>query len=168
MNTGPYRSRNGQPTTLQRVLTPSPNWQRPFFSVWAGQAFSLVGSALVRFALIWWLTEQTGSATTLTGATLSSLLPFILLGPFVGALVDRWNRRWVMAKRTPRSTTSGRLLLTLSSSCNIHYVCPTKSAQIPSGHLARLAKSAQLEQQVTPCLRESRHKSLQLDTVRLP
>jgi MFS family permease len=153
MNTGPYRSRNGQPTTLQRVLTLSPNWQRPFFTVWAGQALSLVGSALVRFALIWWLTEQTGSATTLTGATLSSLLPFFLLGPFVGALVDRWNRRWVMAKRTPRSTTSGRLLLTFASSYNIHYVCPTKSAQIPSGHLAQLA------QQVTPYLRESRHKA---------
>jgi DHA3 family macrolide efflux protein-like MFS transporter len=24
------------------------------------------------------------------------MLPFILLGPLVGALVDRWNRRWVM------------------------------------------------------------------------
>ena len=57
----------------------------------------MVGSALVRFALIWWLTKRTGSAITLTMATLVSLLPFIFLGPFVGALIDRWNRRWVMA-----------------------------------------------------------------------
>jgi DHA3 family macrolide efflux protein-like MFS transporter len=71
-------------------------WPLPFFAVWTGQAFSLVGSALVRFALIWWLTERTGSAITLTMATLASMLPFIVLGPFVGALVDRWNRRWVM------------------------------------------------------------------------
>ena len=56
----------------------------------------MVGSALVHFALIWWLTTETGSATTLAIASLAAMLPFILLGPFVGALVDRWNRRWVM------------------------------------------------------------------------
>jgi DHA3 family macrolide efflux protein-like MFS transporter len=72
-------------------------WKAPFLIVWTGQAFSLVGSALVRFALIWWLTERTGSATTLAVAALSSRLPTIALGPFVGALIDRWNRRWVMA-----------------------------------------------------------------------
>jgi DHA3 family macrolide efflux protein-like MFS transporter len=52
---------------------------------------------LVRFALIWWLTERTGSATTLAVAALSSRLPTIALGPFGGALIDRWNRHWVMA-----------------------------------------------------------------------
>jgi DHA3 family macrolide efflux protein-like MFS transporter len=71
-------------------------WAPRFFTIWIGQAFSLVGSALVRFALIWWLTEQTGSATVLTTATMVSMLPFIGLAPFSGALVDRWNRRWVM------------------------------------------------------------------------
>ncbi len=58
-----------------------------------GQVFSLVGSALVQFALVWWLTRQTGSATILATASLVALLPQIFLGPFVGALVDRWNRR---------------------------------------------------------------------------
>jgi DHA3 family macrolide efflux protein-like MFS transporter len=71
-------------------------WKRRFFIIWGGQAFSLVGSALVRFALIWWLTEKTGSATVLTTATLVSMLPMIGLAPFSGALVDRWNRRHVM------------------------------------------------------------------------
>lgn len=71
-------------------------WQRRFFTIWTGQAFSLVGSALVRFALIWWLTEKTESATVLTTSTLVSMLPFVFLAPFSGALVDRWNRRWVM------------------------------------------------------------------------
>jgi DHA3 family macrolide efflux protein-like MFS transporter len=71
-------------------------WQIRFFTIWTGQAFSLVGSSLVRFALIWWLTEHTGSATTLAVATLMSQLPIIVLGPFAGALIDRWSRRWVM------------------------------------------------------------------------
>ena len=62
-------------------MTHTGNWRIPFFAVWTGQAFSLVGSSLVRFALIWWLTEETGSATVLAGATLVTLLPAIVLGP---------------------------------------------------------------------------------------
>ena len=72
------------------------NWKVRFFSIWTGQAFSLLGSALVQFALIWWLTKTTGSATVLATASLVGLLPQVILGPFIGALVDRWNRRWTM------------------------------------------------------------------------
>jgi len=72
------------------------NWAARFFTVWGGQSFSLFGSALVQFALVWYLTKQTGSATVLATATLVAMLPQIVLGPFVGALVDRWNRRLIM------------------------------------------------------------------------
>lgn len=69
---------------------------KPFFVIWIGQAFSLFGSHLVQFALVWYLTQRTGSATVLATATLVALLPQVLLGPYIGALVDRWNRRSVM------------------------------------------------------------------------
>ena len=72
------------------------NWSARFFTIWTGQAFSLFGSALVQFALVWWLAQKTGSATTLTTAFLVGMLPQIVLGPFAGALVDRWNRRLIM------------------------------------------------------------------------
>ena len=72
------------------------NWMPPFFTIWAGQAFSLLGSQLVQFSLIWWLTKETGSATILATASLIGLLPQVFLGPVSGALVDRWNRRIVM------------------------------------------------------------------------
>lgn len=72
------------------------NWAARFFTVWGGQAFSLFGSALVQFALVWHLTRETGSATVLAIATLFAMLPQIVLGPFAGALVDRWNRRIIM------------------------------------------------------------------------
>ena len=72
------------------------NWAVRFFAIWTGQAFSLFGSALVQFALVWWLTQKTGSATILATATLAGMLPQIVLGPFAGALVDRWNRRLIM------------------------------------------------------------------------
>ncbi len=75
---------------------PPSKWQIPFFTIWTGQAFSLLGSMLVQFALVWWLTKTTGSATVLATATLVAMLPGIFVGPFAGALVDRWSRRLVM------------------------------------------------------------------------
>ncbi len=72
------------------------NWLMRFSTIWAGQAFSLFGSMLVQFALVWWLTARTGSAVVLTVATLIALLPTVLIGPLAGAFVDRHNRRWMM------------------------------------------------------------------------
>lgn len=72
------------------------NWIPAFFTIWSGQALSLAGSSLAQFALVWWLTEKTGSATVLAGATLVAILPRVFLGPFAGALIDRWNRRAVI------------------------------------------------------------------------
>jgi DHA3 family macrolide efflux protein-like MFS transporter len=62
---------------------------RSFLIVWMGQAFSLLGSALTQFALVWWLTQTGGSAKVLAFATMVAVLPRIFL--FAGALVDRWN-----------------------------------------------------------------------------
>ncbi|MCA9962309.1 MAG: MFS transporter [Anaerolineales bacterium] len=69
---------------------------KPFFVIWSGQSVSLLGSQLVQFALIWWLTQTTGSATVLAMASLVGLVPQVVLGPFVGVLVDRWSRRYTM------------------------------------------------------------------------
>lgn len=71
-------------------------WATRFFTIWTGQAFSLFGSQLVQFALVWWLAQKSGSATILAIATLVGMLPQIVFGPFAGALVDRWNRRVVL------------------------------------------------------------------------
>ncbi len=75
---------------------PTPKSMRPFFTIWIGQVFSLLGSQLVQFALIWWLTQQTGSATVLALASIVGLVPQVVLGPFVGPLIDRWSRKWTM------------------------------------------------------------------------
>ncbi|MDI6694154.1 MAG: MFS transporter [Anaerolineales bacterium] len=72
-------------------------WALPFFTIWSGQAMSLLGSQMVQFALVWWLTKATGSATVLATATLVAMLPQVFLGPIAGVVVDRFSRRWVMA-----------------------------------------------------------------------
>jgi DHA3 family macrolide efflux protein-like MFS transporter len=71
-------------------------WLGRFLAIWSGQAVSLVGSALVQFALIWWLTITTGSATVLAIAAIMGMVPQIVLTPFAGVYVDRWKRRFTM------------------------------------------------------------------------
>jgi len=71
-------------------------WVPLFFSIWTGQTLSWIGSSVAQFGLVWWITEKTGSATVLAVGTLISMLPGVVLGPLVGVLIDRWNRRIVM------------------------------------------------------------------------
>jgi len=85
--------------TLQKAPEKVPmdkHWLRTFGLIWSGQAFSLLGSGIVQFAMVWWLTEKTQSAAVLAAATFVALLPDVFIAPFAGALVDRWNRRLVM------------------------------------------------------------------------
>ena len=78
------------------IYSISKHWLRTFVIIWVGQAFSMFGSMLVQFALVWWLTQKTGSATILATASLVAYLPQVFLGPFAGAIVDRTNRKAVM------------------------------------------------------------------------
>jgi len=78
------------------VKTQEHRWARVFFVIWTGQAFSLLGSAVAQFAIVWWMTNKTGSAAVLSMAMLASTLPQGLIGPVAGVLVDRWSRKAVM------------------------------------------------------------------------
>src|SRR5258706_2638762 len=139
------------------------NWATRFFTVWTGQAFSLFGSALVQFALVWWLTQKTGSATVLATASLFALLPQILLGPFAGTLVDRTSRRRVMivADSSIALATVALILLFWSGKVEVWHVYAimairsaggafhypamqaSTSMMVPDRHLARVAGANQ-------------------------
>jgi DHA3 family macrolide efflux protein-like MFS transporter len=69
---------------------------KKFFVLWSSQAASLFGSAVVQFALAWYLTRETGSATVLATALMVAIIPSVVLGPFVGPLIDRWSRKKIM------------------------------------------------------------------------
>lgn len=142
---------------------PSPtlpeHWAAKFLTIWVGQAFSLVGSSLVQFALVWWLTQKTGSATILATATLVSLLPQIVLGPFVGTLVDRWNRRLIMITADSGIALATLVLIFLFASGQVQVwhvlainfirslggafhqpaMAASTSLMVPNKHLARVA-----------------------------
>ena len=72
------------------------NWKLKFFTIWAGQAVSLITSAILQMAIIFYLTEKTGSAMVLSMASLVGFLPYAVLGPAIGVLVDRYDRKKIM------------------------------------------------------------------------
>jgi MFS transporter, DHA3 family, macrolide efflux protein len=143
-------------------------WAGRFFTIWVGQAFSLFGSAIVQFALVWYLTQKTGSATILATATLVALLPQILLGPFAGTLVDRQNRRMIMIVADAGIALTTAVLIYLFTTHQIqiwqiyaaamirslggafHQPAMTSSTSlmVPDQHLARIAGANQTLQGV--------------------
>lgn len=86
------------------------HWKKSFITIYSGQAFSLLGSAAVQFAIIWWLTEKTESAFILTLATIFAFLPNILFGTFAGVWIDRYNRKTVMIAADALVAASSALL----------------------------------------------------------
>lgn len=72
------------------------NWKLKFYTIWAGQAVSLITSAILQMAIIFYLTEKTGSAMVLSMASLVGFLPYAVFGPAIGVLVDRHDRKKIM------------------------------------------------------------------------
>ena len=69
---------------------------KAFSLIWIGQLVSVLGSGLTSFALSIWALEQSRSVTQYTIIIVCASLPGVLIAPFAGALVDRWDRRTVM------------------------------------------------------------------------
>jgi MFS family permease len=70
--------------------------RRTFLTVWLGQLVSILGSGLSDFALMLWVYEHSGSLTQFTLAFLFKVLPAVIVSPFAGVLVDRWDRRRIL------------------------------------------------------------------------
>ena len=69
---------------------------RTFLLAWFGQMISLIGSGLTTFGLGVWVYERTGSVSEFAGIAIAAILPAIIISPFAGAIVDRYDRRNVM------------------------------------------------------------------------
>ncbi len=61
-----------------------------------GQSLSLIGTWVQRIALPWLVYSLTGSAFLLGLVGFAGQIPTLLLGPFAGVLVDRWNRYTIL------------------------------------------------------------------------
>jgi MFS family permease len=69
---------------------------RAFYVIWLGQLVSTLGSGLTGFALGVWIYQRTDSITLFAINTFIYGGVSVVVSPFAGALVDRFNRRWIM------------------------------------------------------------------------
>jgi DHA3 family macrolide efflux protein-like MFS transporter len=72
------------------------SWKRVFGIIWTGQLISTLSSSIVGYAVVFWLSIETKSAEVLAYATIATLLPQLVIGPFTGVFIDRWDRRRTM------------------------------------------------------------------------
>ncbi|MDZ8023824.1 MAG: MFS transporter [Nostoc sp. DedQUE01] len=69
---------------------------RNFTLFWLGQSLSEIGNRLTGFGLGIWVYHNTHAVTQLSLVIFFTTLPGVLITPFAGALVDRWNRKWTI------------------------------------------------------------------------
>ncbi|ADL53605.1 MFS transporter [Clostridium cellulovorans] len=67
-----------------------------FVSIWIGQVVSIIGTGLTGFVLGLQVYQKTGSVTQYTLIAMFTVLPGIVISPFSGVLVDRYDRKKVM------------------------------------------------------------------------
>lgn len=66
---------------------------REYLIFWSGQLFSLLGSVVIQFVMIWWIEREYSSLLYLSLANFFFILPMVLLMPLGGVLSDRYNKR---------------------------------------------------------------------------
>src|SRR5688500_11690491 len=81
--------------TYLQMLRRNPNYVR----LWLAQAISLLGdwfNTVVLFALVTAYSPESTRGIAISGLLLARFLPPLLVSPFAGVLVDRFNRKHVM------------------------------------------------------------------------
>ncbi len=76
---------------------PTQAWTRNVIRFLGGQTISLFGSALVQYAIVWYITLTTKSGVMITLSTLFGFLPQILVSLPAGVWADRYRRKWLIA-----------------------------------------------------------------------
>lgn len=72
---------------------PRPNWVRNATLFLSGQTFSLFGSMLVQYAIMWHLTLETKSGLVMGLAAVFGFVPQAIISIFGGVWADRMNRK---------------------------------------------------------------------------
>jgi len=68
-----------------------------FSAMWLGQVVSSLGDRVHQVALVFLVARATNGSPLALGLVFAAMtIPTTLVGPLAGALVDRWNRKWVM------------------------------------------------------------------------
>jgi DHA3 family macrolide efflux protein-like MFS transporter len=91
-----------------------------FTIIWAGQLISVLASSMTQFALTIWAYRETGSATALGIVNTAFIVPFLLLAPIAGVMVDRYNRKLMMMVSDLTAVTATVGLLIIHATGQLH------------------------------------------------
>jgi len=110
---------------MQRPKTASvvkrPAGMAGFSLVWLGQMVSVLASNMTGFALTIWMFQQTRSATAMGVMQVCFLAPFLLISPFAGAMVDRYNRKLMMMVSDLVAVTATCAILLLQATGHLQF-----------------------------------------------
>jgi len=101
--------------SVVKSKTKRPTGMAGFTVVWLGQMVSVLASNMSGFALTIWAFQKTGSATVLGIIQVSFIAPFLLISPFAGAMVDRYNRKLMMMVSDLGAVVATTVILTLNA-----------------------------------------------------
>jgi len=102
------------------MQTPTTSSKQPagmfgFVIVWLGQIISILASGMSGFALTIWMFQQTRSATAMGLMQVCYILPFLLISPIAGVMVDRYNRKLMMMMSDLAAVTATAAILILQA-----------------------------------------------------
>jgi MFS family permease len=117
---------------------------RVFIIICVGQFVSILGSGLTNFAIGIWVFQKTGSVTNFALTILAIALPSIVISPFAGALIDRWDRRRTMmlADTAAGMCSLAMGLLLYVERLQIWHVCLIIAVAAVAGVIQELALAA--------------------------
>ena len=90
-----------------------------FLVVWLGQIISVLTSSMSAFGLSIWMFEKTQSATAMALMQVFFITPFLLMSPIAGVMVDRYNRKLMMAVSDVCSFVATAAILILFATGNM-------------------------------------------------
>ena len=71
-------------------------WEKDIILFIISQTVSLLGSSLVQYAIMWYITLNTKSGVMMTISIICGFLPTFFLSPFAGVWADRYNRKMLI------------------------------------------------------------------------
>lgn len=119
---------------------------RRFALIWFGQLISLIGTGMTRFAMMIWVWDQTGRATSLVLIGVFTGIPALLTSLVAGPLVDRWDRRRVTIASDSAAAVCSLVILALyaANQLEVWHLYLTAAVIGASGTFHSLAFSAGL------------------------
>jgi MFS family permease len=88
---------NRKPVRADLPAATAPIWaNRPFLLLWTAQAISQTAQNAAWYGILVLVQHKSQSSAAMSAAIVTLIVPAVLFGVVAGAMVDRWDKRWVL------------------------------------------------------------------------